>query len=69
MILTRINLIIFGINYLEAENKRNFQDLSISNDSKEIRNLYEDILEDNIIIKKIKIDQEPFYKKRFKSCI
>ena len=29
----------FGINYLEAENKRNFQDLSISNDSKEIRNL------------------------------
>jgi len=54
----------FGINYLEAENKRNFQDLSISNDSKEIRNLYEDILEDNTIIKKIKIDQEPFYKKK-----
>ena len=54
----------FGMNYLETEDKRNFQDLSVSIDSKKIRDLYKDMLEDQSIIEKIKIDKEPFYKKK-----
>lgn len=54
----------FGMNNLGAESKRNFQDLSLSVDSKKIRDLYEDMLNNLTIIKKLKIDNEPFYKKK-----
>ena len=54
----------FGMNYLETENKRNFQDLSISIDSKNIRDLYEDMFEGLTIHEKVKIDKEPFFKKK-----
>ena len=54
----------FGINYLEAEKKINFQDLSISVDSQNIRDLYQDMLEGHTSIKKIKKDKEVFYKKK-----
>jgi len=54
----------FGINYIEAEDKRNFQDLSVSTDSKKIRDLYEDMLEEITTIQKFKIDKEPLYKKK-----
>ena len=54
----------FGMNYLETENKRNFQDLSISVDSKKIRDLYEYILEGHTTIKKISKDKEVFYKNK-----
>ena len=54
----------FGMNYLETENKRNFQDLSISVDSKKIRDLYEYMLEGHTAIKKISKDKEVFYKKK-----
>ncbi|MBO8204245.1 hypothetical protein [Prochlorococcus marinus] len=54
----------FGMNYLETENKRNFQDLSISFDSKKIRDLYEYMLEGHTNIKKISKDKEVFYKKK-----
>ena len=54
----------FGMNYLEAEKKINFQDLSISVDSEKIRDLYEYMLEAHTSIKKIKKDKEVFYKKK-----
>ncbi len=54
----------FGMNYLETENKRNFQDLSISIDSKNIRDLYEDMFEGLTIHEKVKQDIEPFFKKK-----
>ena len=54
----------FGMNYLETESKRNFQDLSLSVDSQKIRDLYKDMLNNLTIIKKLKIDKEPFYKKK-----
>ena len=54
----------FGISYLEAENKRNFQDLSISNDSRDLRDLYDDMLEGLTTIEKLKLDKEPFYKSK-----
>ena len=54
----------FGMNYLDTENKRNFQDLSISIDSKIIRDLYEEMLEGLTISEKLKIDEEPLYKKK-----
>ena len=54
----------FGINYLEAEKKINFQDLSISVDSEKIRDLYEYMLEAHTSIKKITKDKEVFYKKK-----
>ena len=54
----------FGMNYLDTENKRNFQDLSISIDSKSIRDLYEEMLEGLTISEKLKIDEEPLYKKK-----
>tara|TARA_Y100000991_G_C21645850_1_gene210201 strand:- start:45 stop:425 length:381 start_codon:yes stop_codon:yes gene_type:complete len=54
----------FGTNYLETEDKRNFQDLSISIDSKNLRDLYEDMFEGLTIPEKVKIDKEPFFKKK-----
>ena len=54
----------FGMNYLETEKKRNFQDLSISIDSKNIRDLYDDMFEGLIIHEKVNIDTEPFFKKK-----
>ena len=54
----------FGMNYLEAEKKINFQDLSISVDSEKIRDLYQDMLEAHTSIKKIKKEKEVFYKKK-----
>lgn len=54
----------FGMNYLEAEKKINFQDLSISVDSEKIRDLYEYMLEAHTSIKKITKDKEVFYKKK-----
>ncbi len=54
----------FGMNYLESEKKINFQDLSISVDSKKIRDLYEYMLEGHTTIRKIKKDKEVFYKKK-----
>lgn len=54
----------FGMNYLDTENKRNFQDLSISIDSKNIRDLYKNMLEQLTIIEEIEIDEEPLYKKK-----
>ena len=54
----------FGMNYLETEDKRNFQDLSVSIDSKKIRDLYKYMLENQSIIERIKTDKEPFYKKK-----
>ena len=54
----------FGMNYLEAEKKINFQDLSISVDSEKIRDLYEYMLEAHTSIKKIKKEKEVFYKKK-----
>ena len=54
----------FGMSYLETGTKRNFQDLSISIDSKKLRDLYEDMLEDITNIEKFNIDKEPFYKKK-----
>ena len=54
----------FGMNYLETDDKRNFQDLSISIDSKKIRDLYKDMLEGITTIKKVNIDKEPHYKKK-----
>ena len=52
----------FGMNYLGIENKRNFQDLSVSIDSKEIRNLYKKMIENITYSEKIKGEKEPFYK-------
>ena len=54
----------FGINYLEADKKINFQDLSISVDSEKIRDLYQGMLEAHTSIKKITKDKEVFYKKK-----
>ena len=54
----------FGLNYLEAENKGNFQDLSISINSKKLRDLYEDMLEDITNTEKFNMEKEPFYKKK-----
>ena len=54
----------FGMSYLETEQKRNFQDLSISVDSQKIRDLYEDMLEDLTNIEIFKIDNESIYKKK-----
>ncbi len=54
----------FGMNYLEAEKKINFQDLSISVNSEKIRDLYEYMLEAHTSIKKITKDKEVFYKKK-----
>ena len=52
----------FGLNYLELENKRNFQDLSVSIDSKEIRNLYKEMIQNITHSEKIEGEKEPFYK-------
>ena len=54
----------FGMNFLETETKRNFQDLSISVDSKNIRDLYENMLHDLTSLEKVKINEEPIYKKK-----
>ena len=54
----------FGMNYLGIENNRNFQDLSVSIDSKEIRDLYKMMLENITHSEKIKGDKEPFYKNK-----
>ena len=54
----------FGMNYLEIENKRNFQDLSVSIDSKEIRNLYKEMIKNITNSEKIKGEKEPFYKNK-----
>ena len=54
----------FGMSYLETGTKRNFQDLSISIDSKKLRDLYKDMLEDITNIEKSNIYLEPFYKKK-----
>ena len=54
----------FGMNYLDAENKRNFQDLSISVDSKKLRDLYEDMLEEQTTKRKFNINNEAFFKKK-----
>ena len=54
----------FGMNYLETEKKRNFQDLSISIDSKKIRDSYKDMLEGITAIEKFNLNKEPFYKKK-----
>ena len=54
----------FGMSHLETQEKRNFQDLSISVDSKKIRDLYEDMLEDLTSIEMFKIGNEPIYKKK-----
>ena len=54
----------FGMSYLETGTKRNFQDLSISIDSKKLRDLYKDMLEDITNIEKSNIYKEPFYKKK-----
>ena len=54
----------FGMSYLETEQKRNFQDLSISVDSEKIRVLYEDMLNDLTNIELFKIDNEPIFKKK-----
>ena len=54
----------FGMSYLETENKRNFQDLSISIDSRDLRDLYKDMLEGLTTIKNFKINNEPFFKKK-----
>ena len=52
----------FGLNYLEIENKRNFQDLSVSIDSKEIRNLYKVMIKNITHTEKIEGEKEPFFK-------
>ena len=52
----------FGMNYLGIENKRNFQDLSVSIDSKEIRNLYKVMIENITHTEKIEGEKEPFFK-------
>jgi len=54
----------FGMNYLETENKRNFQDLAISIDSKNLRDLFENMLEGQTTIKRIKKDKEVFFKEK-----
>ena len=54
----------FGMSYLETENKRNFQDLSISIDSRDLRDLYKEMLEGLTTIKNFKINNEPFFKKK-----
>ena len=52
----------FGLNYLEIDNKRNFQDLSVSIDSKEIRDLYKEMIENITHSEKIEVEKETFYK-------
>ena len=52
----------FGMNYLGIENKRNFQDLSVSIDSKEIRNLYKVMIKNITHTEKIEGEKEPFFK-------
>ena len=54
----------FGMSYLETENKRNFQDLSISIDSRDLRDLYKEMLEGLTTIKNFKLNNEPFFKKK-----
>ena len=54
----------FGMNFLETENKRNFHDLSMSVDSKEIRDLYQKMLKNITHFEKIKYEKEPFYKNK-----
>ena len=54
----------FGINYLEIEDKRNFKDLSVSFDSRELRDLYKEMLENITHSEKIKGEKEPFYKNK-----
>lgn len=54
----------FGLNYLGIENKRNFQDISVSIDSKDIRELYKEMLETFTLSEKRKGEKEPFYKNK-----
>ena len=54
----------FGMNYLETENKRNFHDLSMSVDSKEIRDLYQMMLKNITHSEKNNDEKEPFYKNK-----
>tara|TARA_B100001769_G_C22072717_1_gene577461 strand:+ start:1173 stop:1553 length:381 start_codon:yes stop_codon:yes gene_type:complete len=54
----------FGLNNALTNKKRNFQDLSVSIDSKEIRDLYKKMLKEISDPKKIMIEKEPFYKNK-----